>query len=219
MLCRGYGHSEGEPTEEGLKLDAKAVMAYIAQRSDIHQGRVLLFGRSLGGAVALFAAHSFPAIPAGVILENTFTSVSDMVDVVFPVLSYFKWAVLSIKWPSVDLIKTMRQPVLFISGARDQLVPAWMVQRLHDAASMSTYRELFSVPDGTHNDTFQKAGPEYERRLRAFIIRACGSEALPPRLSGNTATPAVSAEVAAAKAAEAPIGYQPRIASLAGGEL
>ena len=115
----------------------------------------------------------------------------------------------------MKLITSVRQPLLFISGAKDQLVPSWMVQRLHDAAAQSTYREMFSVPDGTHNDTFQKAGPEYARRLRAFILRVCGAEALPqPNLKDGTSQP--SAAVAAAKATEAPIGYQPRVGDALG---
>ena len=217
-LSRGYGNSQGEPTEEGLQKDAVAVMAHISQRRDIHQGRVLLFGRSLGGAVALYAAHARPGLATGIILENTFTSVSDMVDVVFPVLSYFKWAVLRIRWRSVDLISSVTAPILFISGAKDQLVPSWMVQRLHDAAAASTHREMFSVADGTHNDTFQKAGPEYAIRLRAFLLRVCGPNALQPRLSG-TAAASESAAVAAAKVTEAPIGYQPRVGDALRGEL
>lgn len=144
-----------------------------------------------------------------------------MVDHVFPILSYFKWAVLRIRWPSVELIPSVRVPVLFISGAKDQLVPSWMVQRLHDAAAQSAHRELFSVPDGTHNDTFQKAGPEYVRRLRAFVLRACGPDALQPRSAASAGAAApVTAAVAAANAAEAPIGYQPRVGdALRPGEL
>ena len=247
MTARGYGNSDGEPTEEGLKLDASAAMAHIEQRQDIHQGRVILFGRSLGGAVALYAARMHPTLVAGafflcalracdscvvridgflltiypctgIILENTFTSVSDMVDVVFPVLSYFKWAVLRIRWASVELIPTLRQPMLFISGAKDKLVPSWMVQRLHDAAAASSHREIFSVAEGTHNDTFQKAGPEYVRRLRAFLLRVCGESAIPPRTSQTTAN-SPSALVAAAMSSEAPIGYQPLVGDALGGEL
>jgi abhydrolase domain-containing protein 13 len=73
---RGYGNSEGEPTEEGLRKDAGAVMHHLAQRTDINQSRLILFGRSLGGAVALHAASAYPSAPAALILENTFTSVS-----------------------------------------------------------------------------------------------------------------------------------------------
>jgi len=87
---RGYGSSSGVPTEAGLELDAEAVMLYLAGRADIDHGRVFLFGRSLGGAVAVRAAAN-QARPherlAGIMLENTFTCIGDMVDHVMPWLS------------------------------------------------------------------------------------------------------------------------------------
>lgn len=71
---RGYGNSEGTPTEGGLTLDIDAVMLHVSQRTDIDKRRVFLFGRSLGGAVAVRGAanqvHPERAV-AGVILENT----------------------------------------------------------------------------------------------------------------------------------------------------
>jgi pimeloyl-ACP methyl ester carboxylesterase len=93
-------------------------MRHVMQRTDIHQGRIVLFGRSLGGAVALHAVSAFPSVPAAVILENTFTSISDMVDQIFPVfISSLKWLVLRIRWRSIDIIPEVKQPILFISGA------------------------------------------------------------------------------------------------------
>lgn len=77
---RGYGNSEGTPSENGLKLDAEATLEYALSRDDINPNRIFLFGRSLGGAVAAELAMNKGNHLKGVILENTFTSIADMVD-------------------------------------------------------------------------------------------------------------------------------------------
>ncbi len=89
---RGYGDSEGHPTEAGLMLDADAVLDYVLSGAnpDIAPGKVVLFGSSLGGAVAVYAAHKHGARVAAVVLENTFLSIAAMVDAVFPVLGPIK---------------------------------------------------------------------------------------------------------------------------------
>jgi len=77
---RGYGDSDDVPiTEEGIKLDGFAAAAYLASRTDIDHRKVFYFGRSLGGAVAVNTAFHRPHESAGLILENTFTSISEMV--------------------------------------------------------------------------------------------------------------------------------------------
>jgi fermentation-respiration switch protein FrsA (DUF1100 family) len=171
---RGYGNSQDvAPDEEGLKLDGYAAMEWLMERDDIDKGKIFVFGRSLGGAVAVntLSVPRYGSRVAGVILENTFTSIADMVDNLFPLLSYLKGIILKIRWPSVDLIGGLEHPMLFVSGAKDQLVPPPMLRRLHDAAGRSADRELYVVADGEHNDTYQKGGAEYALRLRAFVDR------------------------------------------------
>ena len=85
---RGYGKSEGTPSEEGVYLDGLAMSKYVFEDKEaekyIDKENVFLFGRSLGGAVAAKVAldKSFPF--KGIIIENTFTSLGDLVDVMFP---------------------------------------------------------------------------------------------------------------------------------------
>ena len=78
------------PTEHGLKLDAEATLNYISNRHDIDQNKIYVFGRSLGGAVAIQACLNTEFNIQGLIVENTFSSISDMVDLLFPLLSVFK---------------------------------------------------------------------------------------------------------------------------------
>lgn len=105
------------------------------------------------------------------------------VDHIFPVLSNLKWLLLKIHWRSIDLIGTLTQPMLFISGGLDAIVPPPMLRRLHAAATASTDKELLEVEDGGHNDTFQKGGVAYARRVEEFVYRvltqALGAEARP----------------------------------------
>ena len=88
---RGYGNSEGSPSERGLELDADAVMDHLAGRTDIDRAKVVFFGRSLGGAVAIRTAVNRPTEVAVLVLENTFTSISDMVDHVMPLVAKARW--------------------------------------------------------------------------------------------------------------------------------
>ena len=80
LAYRGYGNSEGKPSEEGLKLDAEATLEYAQNHEEIDNDRIFVFGRSLGGAVATQLAMNKSNSIKGLIIENTFTSISDMVD-------------------------------------------------------------------------------------------------------------------------------------------
>ncbi len=77
---------------------------------------------------------------AGVILENTFSSIGDMVNVMFPKLRAFKWLVLRNYWPSVDRIGTITLPLLFIFSMRDELVPPEQMSHLFVKATQSRFK-------------------------------------------------------------------------------
>ena len=86
---RGYGHSTGEPSEEGLHQDALATLEHALNDDDIDPSRLYIFGRSLGGAVAARLAMNSNQFK-GVIIENTFTSIGDMVNQLMPLVAKFK---------------------------------------------------------------------------------------------------------------------------------
>ena len=90
LAYRGYGDSEGTPSEDGLKLDAEATLEYAQNRDDIDNDRIFVFGRSLGGAVAIQLAAAKSNSIKGLIVENTFTSIADMVDALMPMVARFK---------------------------------------------------------------------------------------------------------------------------------
>ena len=87
---RGYGTSEGEPSEDGLKLDAQAALDYLHDCDDVDGRQIFAFGRSLGGAVAIWLAHKNPRGLHGIMIENSFTSVREMAMPIFPFLQFIR---------------------------------------------------------------------------------------------------------------------------------
>eukprot|EP00033_Pygsuia_biforma_P002287 GCRY01002532.1.p1 GENE.GCRY01002532.1~~GCRY01002532.1.p1 ORF type:complete len:315 (+),score=54.51 GCRY01002532.1:303-1247(+) len=169
---RGYGFSEGPfPTEEGLIKDAIAGLDYLFhQRTDIDSNKIFVFGRSLGGAVAIQAAAApdYRAKIAGLIVENTFTSVSAMVDSLFPpYLAALKKWLLRLHWASDHHLPAVQAPILFLAGARDELVPHSMMQKLHSLVADRPTTKFSVFESGTHMDTWQAMG--YFDSLKRFV--------------------------------------------------
>ena len=177
---RGYGKSEGTPSEKGIKLDAQAALHFLSQREDLDPSKLILFGRSLGGAVAAFLAHHSQKNHEkegkgrggeervgvkGVILENTFTSVPEMLDVVFPALSPLKFLV-SNEWNTLKLVGEIECPILFLSGEKDQLVPNRMMRKLYQLSKDATF---VTFPSGTHMDL--PFMPNYYNTIHKWILK------------------------------------------------
>lgn len=186
---RGYGASEGHPFEEGIIEDALAAWRWLdeaAKAGTIDGKRVFVFGRSLGGAVALALSHELhkqgSALPCGLILENTFASIPMLVNSLFPFLA-FEWLkdkFLRLRWLSIDRIPHLEIPLLFISGQQDEVVPCSHSEILHNAAVRSPLRRILRVEDGMHNDTWDKGGENYWKSQDTFI-----KECSQLRLSGS----------------------------------
>lgn len=165
---RGYGLSEGQPTEQGLKLDAEAALCYICSRNDIiNPNRLFLFGRSLGGAVAThLASHAeLKRKMTGLILENTFTSIPDMIDHLMPLISFAK-SLCRNRWRSIDHIDAVEVPTLFISGRRDEMVPPAHMDSLYAKACMKV-KQLKTFQNGEHMTMYTLPG--YFDSIRQFI--------------------------------------------------
>lgn len=84
---------------------------------------MVLFGRSLGGAVAISLAERYPDLVSGVVVENTFLSVGDMVDVLMPFLKHIRHYVLSMNWDSHVKVARLKMPIMFIAG---ETSPGWV---------------------------------------------------------------------------------------------
>jgi len=185
---RGYGRSEGSPSEEGIIEDALAAWRWLstaAEEGRIDGCRIFVFGRSLGGAVAIALAKSLGAAqpagpwPCGLILENTFTSISDLVDTLFPVIAFksLKDRFLRVRWESIDRVRDVDVPILFLVGEQDEMIPPSHSQALHSAAKRSPLRLLERFPDGSHNDTWEKGGENYWQAWARYIAECTGVKA------------------------------------------
>lgn len=159
---RGYGLSGGKPSEKGLYLDARAAWDHLTLERNVEPGRIILFGKSLGGAVAVDLATRVR--PAGLIVQSSFTSVPDMAAVAMPIVPRF---LVRTKMDSLRKIREVRCPKLFIHGPADEVVPFAMGRRLFEAAPEP--KAFHEVPGAGHNETWLVGGEAYLRRLQEFI--------------------------------------------------
>ncbi len=157
---RGYGQSEGTPSEKGLYEDAEAAYTYLRDR--IEPKQIVLYGESLGGAVAIEIAHRFPV--AGVILESTFTSLKEMAKVYFPIIPTF---LISQKFASIDKVAMIAAPKLFIHGHRDSIVPFAIGKELFEKALQP--KSFLEIPEADHNDLYVVGGPKYVEAIKTFL--------------------------------------------------
>lgn len=168
LSYRGYGRSEGRPTLSGTPLDARAALDFVAGEVGGME-RVVVHGRSMGGAVGLSALTLEGPAPAGFILESTFTSLEGMGRSAFP---FFPAPLLRrLRGPlnSLTALRGYEGPVLVIHGGRDDVVPPEMSRMLHDVARDP--EELWIVERAGHNDLEFVAGTEYLDRVARFVLR------------------------------------------------
>jgi fermentation-respiration switch protein FrsA (DUF1100 family) len=161
---RGYGSSSGIPSEQGTYRDADAAWRYLTQTRRIPAATIVVFGRSLGGAVAVWlAGHT---TPAALILESTFTSVRDMAARYYPYLPVS--LLLHTCYPTLDRIAALRLPMLIVHSRDDEIIPYEFGRRLYTAVQGSA--ELLTLHGG-HNDAFLTDGTHYRDGLASFLRR------------------------------------------------
>ncbi len=161
---RGYGKSEGSPTEEGTYLDAEAAWDFLINRKHVHPEKVIVFGRSLGGAVAAEVAlrHKVGAV----IIESGFTSVPELGGKYFPflpvkLLSRYSYA-------TVEKVSKIDAPKLFIHSPHDEIIPFRFGRALYESASPP--KEFLEI-SGDHNNGFLISGNGYTDGLGRFIAK------------------------------------------------
>jgi fermentation-respiration switch protein FrsA (DUF1100 family) len=160
---RGYGKSEGKPSEKGLYLDAAACYQWWSREQSVDGSRLVLLGKSLGGAVAVDLAHRVPV--DGLILQSTFTTAWDMAKTILPV--GLLQPLTNVRFDSASKIAGIRCPKLFIHGDRDDIVPFRLGRRLYDIAPPP--KEFYEVTGAGHNDLIFSAGTVYVERIGAFL--------------------------------------------------
>lgn len=165
---RGYGLSTGTPDEAGLKIDAQTALDYIRQRADLSDSKIIIYGQSLGGAVAinLVSSNQDREDIGGLILENTFLSIRKLIPTIFPPARYLA-RLCHQHWNSEEIIQTIKDiPILFLSGLKDELVPPTHMTQLF-AACKSEPKIWRTLPNGGHNDSV--AEPGYFDHIHSFV--------------------------------------------------
>lgn len=158
---RGYGDSGGSPSEEGLASDARSALEEARRRTP--EGRVVVHGRSLGGAVAVRLASDRPV--DGLLIESTFTSLPEMAaQTAIPLAR----RLVAYTFDSEDRMARVSAPVLVVHGVEDELIPLAMGERLRDAAVDADW---LAIPGGTHNDTWVRGGAAYWQAVATWLGR------------------------------------------------
>jgi uncharacterized protein len=159
---RGYGRSTGKPTEQGTYEDATAAWQYLTGTRGVPAKRIVLYGRSLGGAVAAELAERVN--PGGLVIESAFTSASDMAVRVFPYLP--ARLLCRFKYDTLSRLGRIACPVLVAHGQNDTMVPYAQGRRLFAAAKEP---KRFSEIVGGHNDGSIDIDPAYQAAFREFL--------------------------------------------------
>lgn len=166
---RGYGQSQGEASEDGTYRDAEAAWRYLTADRRIDPGRIVIFGRSLGGAVAARLATAVE--PAAVIIESSFTSAADVASRLYPFLPVR--FLLRLEYPVADNLERSSSPVLIVHSRGDEIIPFGMGRALYDAAPQP---KAFLELEGDHNTAFLIDRDHYLRGLRMFLDAHLGTD-------------------------------------------
>lgn len=173
---RGYAENPGKPSEEGLTLDARAAWDFVTQTLKVPRERIVLFGGSLGGGVAVRLAADLcreGTPPAGLMLRSTFSSMVDAASWHYPWLPV-RWVLID-RYPSVDLAPQITCPVLQMHGDNDRIVPIESGRMLFEAfpqESAGGVKPIFvELPYTGHNGVLQTAWDEVAQETKQFLDR------------------------------------------------
>ena len=158
---RGYGKSEGAPSEKGVYKDIDAAYLYLTDKRRIPKDRIILYGESIGGAVAIDLASREEV--RGLITEETFSSVKDMAKMAYPVIPHF---VFSARFNSVSKIGQVSCPKLIIHSVDDEIVPFYLGEKLLNAAKPP---KKFLKVRGSHNTAFFDSKEEFVKGIQSFV--------------------------------------------------
>jgi fermentation-respiration switch protein FrsA (DUF1100 family) len=159
---RGYGGSDGKPTEEGTYLDAAAAYNWLTEQKKTSPKNVIIFGRSLGGTIAAKLASNIKA--KSLIMESSFTSYVDIGRKFYPYMPV-KWFA-AFSYRTIDYIKDTHCPVMIIHSRNDEIIPHEFGLQLYETANEpKEFVEIF----GSHNDGFLVSGETYKNAWTKWL--------------------------------------------------
>lgn len=175
---RGYGASQGKPSQSGVVQDGIAALAYVRRRPDVDPWRVAVFGQSLGGAVAAASVGLSPAGAAqALVIESSFDSYKRIAQ---DALSR-SWLTWPLQWLARFLISDRHRPtryaerlagvpIVVVHGDEDRIVPLYLGGRLFDG--LAEPKQFWLVPGGRHCEAFTRFGRDFRPRLDGFLSAA-----------------------------------------------
>ncbi len=166
---RGYGRSPGKPTEAGVYEDADAAWRWLTEKRGVAPGEIVVFGRSLGGPVAAWAARG--RSPRALVLESTFPSLPDVAARIYwflPVRAFCR-----MKFDTLAYAREAGCPILVAHSPDDDIVPYACGRRLFEG--LPEPKRFFELR-GDHNYGFQNMGDAYVEGLDAFLLECEGSK-------------------------------------------
>jgi fermentation-respiration switch protein FrsA (DUF1100 family) len=167
---RGYGLSDGAPSEPGLYLDGQAAIEFLTAHyyPESSPENIILLGRSLGSAVAIKLASLYDV--RSLVVEAPFTSIGALAKHNHPYLpEVLLNRILKARYDSRVNMKSLQVPLMVIHGGRDSVVPITMGRALYESADVPKY--FYSVDGADHNDTYIVAGVDYFEQIKYFIER------------------------------------------------
>lgn len=159
---RGYGKSVGSLSEENVYVDGRQCYDWLIEQKGFKPENIIIFGRSLGGAVCAELAGN--VVVGGIIMESTFTSASELGQKLFPIFPIKLF--LKYRFNSLAKIEKINCPVLVIHSPDDDLIPYEMGRHIFEKASQP--KEFFEI-EGSHNNRDYLSNPEYIEKIRSFI--------------------------------------------------
>ena len=160
---RGYGRSQGKPSEQGTYRDTRAALKYLQGRADVDPGQIVYFGRSLGAAVAVELATVQP--PLALVLVSPFASIRDMARQVVPLLPIH--VLVPRMYDSISRIRQIQRPLLVLHGDQDTEVPPSQGRKLFEAANQP--KRFQNIQGAGHNDTLAVGGQALWDALVSFL--------------------------------------------------
>lgn len=170
----GYGDSEGKPSETRTYRDARAAWDWLTQERGIPPTEIVIWGRSLGGAVSVWLATRPDVDPAGVVLESTYTSLVEVAEHLHPRLPV--GAFLRYDYESAERIPELRAPLLYAHSPDDEVVPYPLGRALYDAAPEP---KAFVEMHGEHVPT-RLTADEYRDPVDEFLTEILGTAVQAP---------------------------------------
>lgn len=169
---RGYGRSDGVPSPLGVCADARAALDWMIAESRTTHHELIVFGHSLGGAIAIDTVSNRPEV-AGLVVQSSFTQVADMARHRYPDLPVH-WIAKN-GFRSIEKVASLTMPKLFVHGGRDETIPFAHGEALYAAAAEP--KHFVPIARAQHNDVHLWGGLRYFRELTRFrrLARAYGT--------------------------------------------